>query len=559
MTTLNLEDFADTIFFNGPIVTVNGGQPEVEALAVRDGRIQRIGAMEDVLLCKGPDTQLFDLEGRALLPGFVEAHGHPLLSALYWGDPVVDIRAIHTPTYEAAMAKVRRRVAKAKPDEMLWFLGLDPQLHQSAREPSKAELDEISPEVPIAVQTSNLHALYVNTAMLKRLGITRDTPVVPGGHITPDENGEPWRFEERSREFIIESFYAYCGEKRGLDSLKEWLWKFSRAGYTTSSEMGVTPLTDGFYRKIVGKESMPIRVFGYQRSIPEGTDTVSFEGGDDHFSMLGIKLWGDGSILLGNVWTSRPYLNTEMTIKSMGLPEDSTGKMNYSPEELHRIVMAYASRGHQISVHAQGDRTIDAVLDVFEAALAAYPDAARPFRMEHCSFIRADQIERAHKLGVVCSFFLPHFYYWGDALSTSLVGEDAAAHSAPSGTATRSGMRVSYHCDAPMTWPNALLCLYIATTRRTRSGRVLGPDERVDIDAALKAVTIDAAYQLRKEDRIGSLEVGKYADLVMLDRNPRETPSEDLLGLKVLGTFVRGQAVWHKYASEVPTAMEIES
>lgn len=549
--------FADTIFRGGPIVTMNPAAMQVEALAVRAGRVVAVGPLTEISALRGPHTADFDLAGRTLLPGFVEAHGHPLLSALCWGDPVVDIRAVHTPTYDAAIAKIRRRVAKAKPDEFLWFLGLDPQLHQGAREPSKAELDSLSPSIPMVVQTSNIHALYLNTAALKRLGITRDTPVVPGGHVHADENGEPWRFEERSREFIIESFYAICGERRAVDGLREWLWKFSKAGYTTSSEMGLTPMTSVFYRKAIEEEQMPIRVFAYQRAVPDCAMTIPFEGGNDRFAMLGVKMWGDGSVLLGNVWVSRPYLNNEMTLTRMGLPPDNTGRMNYSPEELRRIIRAYARLGHQMSVHTHGDRTIDAVLDVYEEVLAEFPDAKRPFRLEHCGTIRDDQIERAIRLGVVCSFFLPYLYYWGEALRDSLLGPEAADRFVPSGTAIRKGMRASLHCDPPMTWPHALLCLHLATTRRSRAGSVIGPNERVDVDAALRAITIDAAYQLRMEDRIGSLEVGKYADLVMLDRNPRSVDPEDLLKLKVLGTFVEGDPVWSLDAAAAPTGAEM--
>lgn len=537
--------FADKIYTGGAIVTMNPLAPTAEAVSVKDGRILAVGAASACLRTKGPDTEIIDLDGSVLMPGFVEAHGHPLLSALCWGDPVVDIRAIHTPSYEAALAKIKRRIAKAEQNEFLWFLGLDPQLHDGAREPTKAELDELAPDNPIAVQTSNIHAIYLNSAALRRLGITRDTPVVPGGHVEPDRNGEPWRFEERSREFVIESFYAICGETRGLDALHEWLRKFSLAGCTTSSEHGLTPMTSAFYRKTLERgERMPIRVFGFQRATPDGAQTIPFDGGDDSFRMVGVKLWGDGSVLLGNVWVTEPYLNTETTLVRMGLPENSTGRMNYTPDELKRIIFAYAQKGHQISVHAHGDRTIEAVLDVYEHALREFPDAATPFRLEHCGTIRDDQIARANALGVVCSFFLPYLYYWGEPLRDALLGEAVAARFVPSGTAIRSGMRASFHCDPPMTWPNPLLCVYLATTRRTRRGSVIGPDERIGIDAALKAVTIDAAYQLRMDDRIGSIEEGKYADFVVLDRDPRDMQPEQLLDLKILGTVLNGQSVW---------------
>lgn len=551
--------FADAIYYGGTILTMNAANDTVEAVVVKDARIAYAGSRSRALEWQGPETEMINLDGRVLMPGFVEAHGHPLLSALCWGDPVIDIRAIHTPTYEAALAKIKRRISKAAPGEFLWFLGLDPQLHAGAREPTKAELDTLAPNNPIAIQTSNIHAIYLNSAALKRLNISRETPVVPGGHVEPDENGDPWRFEERSCEYIIESFYALCGEARGISALQEWLRKFSRAGCTTSSEHGLTPMTSIFYRKTLENGArMPIRVFAYQRATPECAQTIPFEGGDDNFRMVGIKLWGDGSVLLGNVWVTNPYLNTETTLVQMGLPPNNTGRMNYTSEELKRIIFGYAERGHQISVHAHGDRTIEAVLDVYEEALKRFPHAARPFRLEHCGMIRGDQIDRANRLGVVCSFFMPYLYYWGEALRDALLGEKAAAAFVPSGTAIRSGMRVSLHCDPPMTWPNPLLCVYLATTRRTRRGSVIGRDERTDIDAALRSITIDAAYHLRVDDRIGSIEAGKYADFVLLDRNPREIDAEDLLKTKILGTVLNGQTVWTSDPDKALSVEELE-
>mgnify|MGYP002621681482 FL=1 len=233
------------------------------------------------------------------------------------------------------------------------------------------------------------------------------------------------------------------------------------------------------------------------------------------------------------------------------LPPDNPGHMNYRPDELRRIIRAYAEQGQQISVHTHGDRTIDAVLDVYEEVLAACPQAKRPFRLEHCGTIRDDQIDRALRLGVVCSFFLPYLYYWGEALRDALLGPEAAARFVPSGTATRKGMRVSYHCDPPMTWPNAVLCLHLAVTRRSLAGNVIGAEERVDIDSALRAVTIDAASHIRMEDKIGSLEPGKYADLVLLDKNPRRQTPDDILSIRVLGTWLQGKRVWE--ADDVST------
>ncbi|RWO82085.1 amidohydrolase [Mesorhizobium sp.] len=535
---------ADKIFRNGVIVTVDPHQPWAEAIAVRDSHILAVGSWESLSPLQGSSTEIIDLKGNTLLPGFVEAHAHPLMSGIAWGDPVIDIRAVHTPTYDAAIAKMKRRAAKAKPGEILWFLGLDPQLHIGMREPSVQELDDISTTNPIVVQTSNTHAGYLNTAALAAFGIDDNYVPPMGGQVQRDETGALWKFEELAIWAISLQFFDTCDDTRNKKVMTEWLNMFARAGYTTSSEIFVAPHQTPYFERVLRGQEQPIRVFGYEHEAPDLKMSVSPDNGDDLWNIRGLKIQADGSVLVGNVWVSKPYLNTKMTRTNMGLPEDNVGHMNYTRDELLRMMSSYAVDGWQIAVHAHGDLTIDAVLNVFEEVLATHPQAAKPFRLEHCGIMRSDQIERAVKLGVSCSYFLPYIYYWGDALHDNLLGPQRAARFAPSGEALRKGMRVSHHCDSPMTWPNALLCLYLATTRKSSSGRVLGPDQRMTIDEAICAITLDAAYQLRMEDKIGSLAAGKYADFVILDGNILTREPDDLLNAKILGTYLGGRSVW---------------
>ena len=178
---------AGRIFSGGPIVTIDPLRPEVEALAVIGERIFALGTRAEIARYRGAATEMVDLAGATLMPGFVEAHGHPIMTGAAWGDPVVDIRAIHTPTYAAAVAKIRRRVAKAKPGEFLWFLGLDPALHQGMREPAMAELDALAPNNPLCVQTSNFHVVYANSAALRVVTNADDIPAPKGGQIYKDK------------------------------------------------------------------------------------------------------------------------------------------------------------------------------------------------------------------------------------------------------------------------------------------------------------------------------------------------------------------------------------
>lgn len=287
-----------------------------------------------------------------------------------------------------------------------------------------------------------------------------------------------------------------------------------------------------------------MRVRAYERINAEQTTVAEPENGDDIFRIGGVKIWADGSPFVGNIWLNRPYLDTDLTINRMGLPKGNTGSMNYEPDQLLETLVTHAARGWQLSTHVQGERAADVVLDCYEQAIRAHPKSDHRFRLEHCATLRDDQIERAMKLGVVCSFFPNHLYYWGEPIADAMFGPDVAARYMPFGSAAQAGMRFSLHCDAPMTDPDPLQCAQIAVTRQTQNGRVIGPEQCVDIDQALKAVTINAAYQLFMDDRVGSIEVGKYADFVILEQNPRKVDPATLGNISVLGTWLGGRQVW---------------
>jgi len=534
--------YADKILSGGNILTMDQARPSAQAVAIRDGRIVAVGSVADVAPCRGPGTADVDLDGATLMPGFVEAHGHPFWSSQAWGEPVVDIRAIHVPTYAAALEKMKRRAAKARDGEVLWFLGLDPALHQGMKEPTREDLDAISARNAIVVQTSNFHAAFINSRAAELFGIGDDYQAPEGGKVFRDDRGRPWKLHEMAAWSLGERFHRMLSADCKLGNLDEWQRKFVRAGYTTSSDILLAPGTARPIAQALARLPKWLRIVGYEAMAAGGAVSVPQGPVTDMFTMTGVKFHADGSVLLGNVWTSAPYLNNEMTLQGMGLPRDSTGHALYDFDALYARVRRYAGEGWQVAIHAHGDRTIDLALDVFERVLRECGRVNGPFRLEHCGLMREDQIDRALSLGVVASFFLPYIYHWGEALRDCLLGREAAERFVPSGSATARGMRVSYHCDAPMTWPDALKCLYVAVTRKTMKGAVLGGDQRVSMAQALRALTVDAAYHLRMEHEIGSIGVGKLADFVVLGADPLSWDPEDIMSLPILGTYVGGEA-----------------
>jgi predicted amidohydrolase YtcJ len=537
---------ADTLYFGGSILTIDRQRPEVQALAVRDGRILALGTVQELEPHIGPATARIDLKGQALLPGFVEAHAHPFGYGRIWGEPLVNIRASHIPSYEAVIATIRRRVAKAAPGEVLAFVGLDALRHQGMREPTLAEMDELAPDNPIAIYTFNFHSLFLNSRMMALLGLDASTADYPGARHERDAQGQ---LTGKMLEFAaFRNFDRVCqqfGSERGLRELGGGLWKFAKSGITTAADLGPHDGAMAAYRQLWEKGPLPIRLRVYARAAMEGPPVQQLDWGDDDVRMGGIKVWADGSPFVGTAWLSRPYLSNEVTLKGLSLPAGYLGHMNFSQEELHGLIEFYVRQGWQVATHVQGDQTMDAVLDVFDSLQKKYAPPASPHRIEHCGTLRDDQLARIHALGMVCSFFVPHVYHWGDAIRDALLGPERAGNYMPAGSATRLGMRVSYHSDAPMTEPDPLLAIQTAVTRRTATGAVLGEHQRVSLEEALRAMTLDAAYHIGMDREVGSLEVGKRADFVLLAQDPRQVAPEKLAALEVRGTWVDGREVWN--------------
>ncbi len=533
-----------TLFFGGPIRTLDSDSPTPEALGLKDGKVAALGSLDRVRRAL-PAAAEVDLSGATLLPGFIDAHSHPLWAAKTRGAPVVDIRAETVPTYAAVIARIKRRVAAAKPGEHLLFFGLDPQLHPDMENPGRDFLDGLAPDNPLGIQTSNCHALYMNSAGFEACGIGAETPTPAGSVIERDEAGRPsGKILEAITWTALETFYRAWGEARLSQEFEAQIRDFVRHGITTVTEHLYLPFYRAWYGNALARGLPLPRVAAYQQATTPGMAVERIVDPDDRLWMAGVKIHADGSPFLGNIWLTQPYLETPITLERMNLKPGHTGGPNYPQAFFEAMLREYFEAGWQMSIHTQGDRTIDMVLDLLETLLAEGPRANHRFRLEHCALMREDQIERAQRLGVLCSFFINHITHWGAPIEDALFGPERAAHYMPAGSAVAAGMRISLHADTPMTDPSALALMQAATTRRAGDGRVLGAEERIDIPTALRAVTLDAAYQIGMEERLGSLSPGKHADLVILDRDPLETPAEELAEIAVLQTWLAGRKVF---------------
>jgi predicted amidohydrolase YtcJ len=529
------------LVIRGTVLTVDDRQPTAEALAVADGRIVAVGKREDVDGWIGPGTQTLDLGDGCVMPGLVEAHGHPLMEAIVLSDRMVDIRPVTIPDADDVVAAVQSEIAKRGSDGA-YLVGWDALLQSGLPDPTLAWLNEIAPDSPVVIIHNSGHKAFFNSAAAAGAGLNRDTPDPKGSKYGHDANGDlDGTAEESAAVFSLLVGAIEPGDYPAM--LRAELGRLNRAGLTTCSEMAFDPI----YRPALEQmhDELTVRLRVYEMSNPSMTTEMSPANGDDLFRQVGIKIWWDGSPWVGNIDLSFPYLDTDAT-RAIGVTPGSCGHANYTREQLVEIVHAYFPKGWPMSCHVQGDAGVDPILDIYEDALRRWPRDDHRLRLEHVGAISDEQLQRAHDLGVTCSLFVDQIHYWGDIIVDGLFGSEHGNRWMPCGSAVATGMRISLHNDPPVTPEEPLRNISVAATRTAPSGRVIGPEQRITVDQAIRAQTIDAAWQLFADDVIGSLEVGKYADMVVLSADPRAVPPEAIADLEVQATFLAGRQVYPK-------------
>ena len=532
---------AADLVITGTVLTVDDLQPTAEALAVSDGRIIAVGNRSEIENWVGPGTDVLDLGDGCVMPGLVEAHGHPLMEAIVLSDRMVDIRPVTVRDPDAVVAAIRNEVATRGSDGA-YLNGWDPLLQPGVPEPTLAWLDAQAPDTPLVIVHNSGHKAYFNSAAARRVGLTRDTPDPKGSRYGRDANGDlDGTAEEIQAVFPLLGGALQPGDFP--DMLRAECARLNRAGLTTCSEMAFDPKFKPLVEQM--RDELTVRLRTYEISNPQMSTAATPGEGDDMLRQVGIKIWVDGSPWIGNIALSFPYLDTPAT-RSAGIRPGSCGCANYTREQLTEIVGAYFPLGWPIACHVQGDAGVDTILDVYEQALQDNPRDDHRLRLEHVGAIRPEQLQRAVALGVTCSIFVDQIHYWGDVIVDGLFGPERGSRWMPAGSAVAAGMRISLHNDPPVTPEEPLRNISVAVTRTAPSGRVLAPEERLTVEQAIRAQTIDAAWQLFSDDAVGSLEVGKYADLVVLSADPRTVPPEEIADLDVRATFLAGRQVYQQ-------------
>jgi predicted amidohydrolase YtcJ len=528
----------DRIITGGPILTVAGGP--AEAVAISEDRITAVGAAGEVLATRTADTEIVDLRGATLTPGLIEPHTHPDVAAqLYsW----VDVSGFRHPQVAGVEEALGAAIAGTPAGEWVFAFGMDPMLTADLGTWNRDRLDHMAPDNPVVVMIQSMHTVFVNSAALAAAGITEDTPdPAGGGRFLRDAGGRlTGAAIEQPAINVFASRYPQSADllRSRADAQSE---RYRRAGITTIGAAGLflpkalVPLFGSIMR------DQPVRTVAYLHHNQAMDTEIAPGSGDDRFRYQGVKFWYDGSPYSGTMLLDEPYLPSPLCCDVLGIAEGTVGHANFDPDDLAGQLSALKARSWQVLTHAQGDRGTREILDLYEKVLGNDAATDHRWRLEHCALIQPDQVARARRLGVALSFHVNHVRYYGPELRDGILGRERASGLMPLKTALDAGHRISLHADTPMYPAEPLSLMSTAVTRLTRTGDRLAPEQAISAEQALRTVTIDAAWQLFAEDRIGSIEPGKYADFTVLERNPLEVPPEEIDRIEVLGTWLSGQ------------------
>lgn len=542
---------AEAIYFGGDILTMAGPAPEyVEALAVREGRIVYAGARAGAEALAGPATRRIDLGGRALLPGFIDAHGH------IWNTGVQSLAANLLPppdgegTDLAALVRIAREWAAQNPETIaasgvIFGFGYDDSQLAEQRHPTADDLDKVSADKPVLFVHQSGHLGVMNHKALAAAGYGADTADPPGGTIRRVEGS-------RRPNGVLEGIAVFAPLFKLMSSLggaaneaiaKAGVSAYVSHGFTTAQEGRATRAAAETWRTIAGRGELPIDVVVYP-DLPGELDFMRATGASrryqNGFRIGGAKINLDGSPQGRTAWLSAPY-----TVPPPGRPSDFRGTPVFADDAvLQPLVDEAFQHDWQLLMHNNGDAASDQMIRTVAAAAAIYGNEDRRTVAIHAQTVREDQLDAFKTLGIIPSFFGMHTFYWGDWHRDVTLGPERASRISPAQSALRRGMVFTQHHDAPVALPSAVVVLDSVVNRTTRSGQVLGPDQRLSVYDGLRSLTTWAASQYFEEAQKGTLEVGKLADFVVLDKNPLKVEPKTLRDLRVMETIKAGTSIY---------------
>ena len=538
-----------SVYYNGDIITMVGESPSyVEAIVEKDGIIVFAGSSNEAMKIAGRGHKMIDLEGSTLVPGFIDGHAHfanfgaQAIGAQLLASPDANVNDMET---LISVLKEWNTPENRALTGWIFGTGFDDSILREKRFPTKHDLDKVSTEFPIMITHISGHFAVVNSKGLEKLGINENSKDPEGGLIRREENStEP--------NGVLEELAAIPYMLKAVaPKSKEALAKFFESGQEMALSYGYTTAQEG--RAMQNHEMLATMAENNKNKI-DVVSYIDYAFADQYmdskwnsreytnrYRIGGIKVTLDGSPQGRTAWRTEPYL-----IPPQGMPHDYSG---YPAIPNDSVVTSIFEKGFknnwQILAHTNGDAAIDQFIRTMKPLQEKYGKENRRDVIIHGQYIREDQLNEAKEMKMIASLFPLHTFYWGD-WHTQLIGDSLVQNISPVKTALKKGIDITIHTDAPVALPNLMRVLWTAVNRTSRSGKIIGEKERLTPYEALKAITIWSAYQHFEEDKKGSLEKGKLADLVILDKNPLKINPDSIKDIQVLKTIKEGKIVFEK-------------
>lgn len=534
-------------FINGTVLTMNRLDTQAEAVLVHGDTIVAVGTTDAVMSQVDDATRVHDLQGRVLMPGIIDAHGHFPGNGIFavaanLNPPPIDSVSSINDIQDRLRAQITDTDNPKSAGQWVFGFGYDDTVLAERRHPNRHDLDAVSKDHPIFIAHISGHFGVVNSAGLEVLAITEQTVNPEGGEFVKDEAGVLTGFLKENAALValreVTDFSV-----RDLYKIITTANRFYAGNGVTTAQNGAADLTQLSALRFASKLGLiPLRLQIWPTADTTSSDEIEDLKTEqtDLFKVGAVKLLVDGSIQGYTGFLSQPY-----HVAPAGESPDYRGHSLIPKEALIKRVNDYHQRGIQMAIHGNGDAAIDGILDAIEIAQNNKPIEDVRHIVIHAQMARDDQLRRMQALGVTPSFFSAHTYYWGDRHRDIFMGPERAARMSPAGSAEALGLRYTIHLDSPVVPMEPMRLIWSAVNRRSYGGSVIGAAQRISPLQALRATTIDAAWQSFQEAQIGSIETGKFADMIILDGNPLLAP-ESIDQIKVLRTYVGGRDVFNR-------------
>jgi predicted amidohydrolase YtcJ len=528
----------DTALINGKIVTMDEGESIAEAVAFKFGRILKVGTNKEINGLIDEDTKIIDLKGKTVIPGLIDSHCH-MMSVGAGRKLNVDLSeeaGVHS--INDLVERLKERAKKTPKGE--WVLGYqeDDSKLAEKRHPTRWELDKASTEHPIIISTVGGHFSIANSKAFELAGVTKENKDPVGGKFDRDSHGEiTGGVHETAIDMILPAEVSIPTREQSLEGAREILTECSEVGltcvYDTVEQSQMRAAID-----LVNRGMLPIRVrmdvmLDY---FPELKKLGIYRGlGDDWLRICGLKFFFDGAISARTAAVTEEYLNKP----------GFYGVMSTTREIATKKIMDAYKEGYRISAHANGDRAIEMYLDIMEEAQKKYPRKDPRNRDIHCTVITPKLVERIKKLGILPTIFGPYVYYHGDKLIPAF-GEVRLERMFAARSFLDAGVKIAAHSDHPCAPYPPLMAIHGLVNRRTKSGKPIGQSQKISVMEALKLYTVHSAYQQFDEDKLGSIEEGKLADMVVLGEDILTIKTEKIKDIPIEMTIINGEVVYQR-------------